>query len=280
MRTDVRTNNALLAGALDCAARGWFVHPVRPRDKRPLLLDWPGQATTDSEQISRWWAENPTGNIGVATGPSGLLVIDLDGAQGFVSWRDISEGQQRIPTLTAFTGRGAHLYYSVHHALGLRNTAGRLGPGIDTRAAGGYVLAPGSVHPSGAEYAWQDADVPVLQAPSWLTRPLLPPAHEPRTADQLVRVRSAAGYVAAAVGSEVQRVMDAAPGTRNHTLNRASFAIGQLVGAGALERSEALRALLLAGEAVGLGDDEVHKTATSGLTAGSAQPRDVSGVRR
>ena len=90
---------------------------------------------------------------------------------------------------------------------------------------------------------------------------------------------SAHGYVAAAVSSEVQRVLDATPGTRNATLNRASFALGQLVGAGALERSEAVQAMLLAGEAAGLSNDESHKTTLSGLRAGLAQPRDLARVR-
>lgn len=270
----------LLASALACAARGWFVHPVRPRDKRPLLVDWPNAATTDPDRIRAWWDEHPLANVGVATGPSRLLVVDLDGPQAFVTWRDLSAGHPRQPTLTAFTARGCHLHYSVHHALGLRNLAGKLGAGVDTRAVGGYVLAPGSIHPSGAEYCWQDETVQVLPAPPWLTDPLQPPVRQPWTAGQLVHVHSSAGYVGAAVSAEVQRVMDAAPGTRNATLNRAAFALGQLVGAGALERGEALRALLLAGQAIGLGDDETHKTATSGLTAGAAQPRDLAGVRR
>lgn len=273
-------NGPLLASALACATRGWFVHPVRPADKRPLLLDWPGAATTDEDRIRAWWEEHPRANVGVATGPSRLLVVDLDGPQAFVTWRDISAGQPRVPTLTAFTARGAHLYYSAHHVLGLRNTAGKLGPGIDTRAAGGYVLAPCSVHPSGAEYSWQDETVPVLPVPAWLTGPLQPPAQQAWTGEQLVHVRSTPGYAGAAVSSEVQRVMDATPGTRNATLNRAAYSLGQLVGAGALERGEALRALLLAGQAVGLGDVETRKTATSGLTAGAVQPRDLAGVRR
>ncbi|MFI6833712.1 bifunctional DNA primase/polymerase [Kribbella sp. NPDC050241] len=45
--------------------------------KAPAIEDWPHNATTDAEQITQWWRDAPY-NLGVATGPSGLLVIDLD----------------------------------------------------------------------------------------------------------------------------------------------------------------------------------------------------------
>ena len=70
--------NRLLRAALAYAGLGWAVHPLRPRDKRPLLRDWPHKATTDGRVIQDWWVRWPEANIGVACGPSGLFVIDLD----------------------------------------------------------------------------------------------------------------------------------------------------------------------------------------------------------
>jgi hypothetical protein len=68
----------LLAAALHHAARGWHVFPLWPGSKTPAVPDsWERRATRDPEQIVRWWAARPF-NIGVAVGPSGLLVIDLD----------------------------------------------------------------------------------------------------------------------------------------------------------------------------------------------------------
>ncbi|MGH3808693.1 MAG: bifunctional DNA primase/polymerase, partial [Pseudonocardiaceae bacterium] len=60
-------------------ARGWHVFPIAPGAKKPPLVDrWETRATTDPGQITRWWASNSRNSIGIATGPSGLVVVDLD----------------------------------------------------------------------------------------------------------------------------------------------------------------------------------------------------------
>ncbi|MEU0517360.1 bifunctional DNA primase/polymerase [Streptosporangium sp. NPDC006007] len=65
--------------ALAAAARGWHVFPVSIGDKPPVkgFTDWEANATTDPATIRRWWARAPW-NVGIACGPSGLVVIDLD----------------------------------------------------------------------------------------------------------------------------------------------------------------------------------------------------------
>src|SRR6476660_4829094 len=72
----------LMAWVLQLAERGWFVFPLRPRDKRPVpgFTSWEQRATADPSQIERWWAVAPY-NIGIATGPSNLLIIDCDVSQ-------------------------------------------------------------------------------------------------------------------------------------------------------------------------------------------------------
>src|SRR6266702_6180297 len=88
------------------AARGWAVLPLwwsegagcacgRPdcpnAGKHPLGGLVPHgleQATTDARQIERWWAVQPTANIGLRTGAvSGLVVLDVDGPVGEASLR-------------------------------------------------------------------------------------------------------------------------------------------------------------------------------------------------
>src|SRR6266536_6579174 len=67
----------LLATALGHARRGWRVFPLRPGDKRPAVRDWEARATTDPTRIERAWRADRF-NIGIACGPSGLVVVDLD----------------------------------------------------------------------------------------------------------------------------------------------------------------------------------------------------------
>lgn len=86
-------------------------------------------------------------------------------------------------------------------------------------------------------------------------------------------VREAARYAQAALAGEVDKVLAAQIGARNDTLNRSAFALGQLVGAGALERHEAERQLARAARRVGLGAVEAARTIHSGLTAGMRRPR-------
>lgn len=146
------------------AARGLAVFPLGPGSKKPAIEDWPHAATTDRDQITRWWAEAPY-NIGVATGPSNLLVIDLDqpkhtservpepwNGRGAPCGRDVldllaDDAGQRLPrtwTVTTPSG-GQHLYYRQPDAAQLGNTAAKLGWRIDTRGHGGYVVGAGSV---------------------------------------------------------------------------------------------------------------------------------------
>ena len=77
-----RADRGLLRSALDLAARGWHVIPCACGGKRPALSgNWQDLATTDTSRVGAWWTRTPY-NIGIACGPSGLIVIDLDIAHG------------------------------------------------------------------------------------------------------------------------------------------------------------------------------------------------------
>src|SRR6202035_4922776 len=112
-----------------------------------------------------WWAR-ATYNIGIACGPSGLIVIDLDlphdvaeddeeaagGALFPLSGADILSGLatqhgERYPGGTYIVDTpsgGCHLYFSAAGDARVRNSAGAVGPHIDVRADGGYVVGAGS----------------------------------------------------------------------------------------------------------------------------------------
>lgn len=133
--------------------------------KHPLTRNGVKDATDDAEQIAAWRAEYPHANWGIATG-NGLLVLDLDVKPGKNGIESIKTLGALPATRTVRTGSGGlHFYFSVDRKL--PNTSGKLGPGIDTRCDGGYVLAPGSGHLSGGTYSLA-LDRPVAPAPTWL----------------------------------------------------------------------------------------------------------------
>ncbi|WP_405100824.1 bifunctional DNA primase/polymerase [Micromonospora sp. NBC_01412] len=298
----------LLTAALAHAERGWHVFPLRPDDKRPAFPDhtaddctgrdprcrtagrhlgWEPRATCDPDRIRRAWSARPYG-IGLACGPSRLVVVDLDtpknpaeagGRDGLAVLADLAAAHAAgiEPTYTVRTGRGGtHLYYR-HPDDGpaLRNTAGTLGPMVDTRANGGYVVAASSTV-AGRPYG-VDLDTDPAPLPEWLAG-LLAPAPLPPQRPVLVDLPTdrTGAYVRAAITHEVQRVTGAAPGERNRSLHIAAIALGQLVAGGALTADDVQSVLEQAGVTAGLPTSEVYRTIRSGLAAGSHRPRKVA----
>ncbi|SFO59126.1 Bifunctional DNA primase/polymerase, N-terminal [Pseudonocardia ammonioxydans] len=266
--------------------------PLRVGDKRPAIRNWESRATTDPVRIRRAWARAPFG-IGIACGPSGLVVVDLDGPKpdtvrppewdrpGIRDGADVLAclaeqhcAEVPVETYSVQTASGGeHLYFSAPAGSRLRNSAGRLGWLIDVRAAGGYVVGAGSVV-RGRRY--RVAEAPVAALPGWIAD-LLEEPRPPRAdfAPLLEVVGRRSAYVAAALRAELGNVLAARPGSgqRNDTLNRAAFALGQLVGAGLLPYGLATAALAQASAAIGLPAGEAHATIRSGLTAGARTPR-------
>jgi hypothetical protein len=275
------------AAAIALAGRGFAVFPLRPDGKVPAVRkDWEGRATSDPRRIRQLFRA-ARANIGIACGPSNLVVIDLDTAKSAASGarhgadtlRALAAGRDLPATFTVTTPSGGkHLYYRPPEGSALRNTAGRLGPLIDTRAAGGYVVAPGSII-NGAPYTIT-GDVPIAPLPGWLLNELLAPRQSAAvTATNTIRParigESAAAYAAAALQGETDRVRAAQPGTRNDTLNRAAYSLGRLVGAGHLDRDLAASELQHAAQHTGLSPREAAATVKSGLTAGTRSPRRI-----
>ena len=153
----------MLSAALKLASAGLAVFPCRVRDKRPATENGLKDATHDPEQIRAWWDLDPNFNVAIATGAiSKIFVVDVDGP-------DAERELQRLElptTVETTTARGKH-YYFKYPGTPVRNTAGKIAPGVDTRGDGGYVLAPPSIHPSGALYRWAGAHT-VAAAPGQL----------------------------------------------------------------------------------------------------------------
>lgn len=264
--------------ALAYASVGWHVFPLAKGGKTPAVSQGFKSATREPARIRRWWDTNPEWNIGVATGASKLIVIDIDPDNGGLDtlWHLIRAGFDFPPTPSQVTASGgAHYFYrSPDHQL--RNKAGRLPgvphetPGIDVRAQGGYVVVPPSSTEKG-KYEWlQSWEMEPAPAPAWL-RPT--PAQRPLP---VVVGDVHDGYVEAALRGECEKVSRAAPGTRNHQLNESAFRLGTLIATGVLTPETVVSNLLAASHQAGLGEREIRNTIKSGLNAGLARPRSVS----
>jgi len=140
---------------------------------------------------------------------------------------------------------GLHLYFTAPPGTRLGNTSGRSPRGlswpIDTRAQGGYVVAPGSFVdlPDGAGRHQVVYDRPPAPPPDWLAGPLTAPAANPPLGYHpagSVQVRDQDSYVATALKRELERVRAAGVCGLNHALNKAAYYLGQLIPAGALPK--------------------------------------------
>ncbi len=255
---------------------GWAVLPVKRRAKTPAAHHGVKDASRKPSVITGWFQQDNF-NIGVATGViSGIWVLDIDGDVGRASLTDLVKKHGALPrTLTCHTGGGGmHLYWSLPPHTTIRNRVA-IAPGIDVRGEGGYVVAPPSIHESGVAYTWAHGlEAPLQAAPAWLLALIdtdsgaQPPVGR-RDRDKADLKR----YAAAALEAELARVAAATVGTRNDTLNRAAYALGQLVGAGWLDRSTTEAALIATAAGAGLGRSESRPTVRSGMQAGILKPR-------
>ncbi|QCX79101.1 hypothetical protein C9F11_27495 [Streptomyces sp. YIM 121038] len=291
--------SAQFAAALDAASRDWRVFPLTTGDKRPAVSNWEARATSAPDRITRAWSA--AFNVGIATGPSGLVVIDLDKPKHPsdtppASWaeHDVTDGADVLAVLCERHGQpfpsdtytvrtwsgGTHLYFTAPEGELLRNTAGDsargLGWKVDTRAWGGLVVGAGSVV-AGRPYE-VIRDSPAAPLPGWLAELLRPaplPPQTPITVALTGRGRRTA-FLRSAVNGEVERVTGSGPHEHNNSLYIAAVALGQLVAGGELSEGDVTGWLLTAALQVGQGEREARRTIASGLRAGARRPRTVA----
>ena len=76
-------------------------------------------------------------------------MLDVDGLDAEGELRKLEAANGALPaSVETITGRGRHVYLK-WPGVPVRNSAGKLAPGLDIRGDGGYVVCPPSVHPSG-----------------------------------------------------------------------------------------------------------------------------------
>jgi hypothetical protein len=153
--------------------------PVFPckADKTPYTTNGHLDATTDRARIHAWWNRYPGANPAMPTGErSGVFVLDVDADKwGFGSLEALEEEHGKLPpTFTVKTGSGGlHHYFRLPADVEIRNSAGKLGRGVDVRGEGGYVLLPSST----TEGTYEVLENPgIADAPAWLVALLREPS--------------------------------------------------------------------------------------------------------
>jgi len=263
----------------DAARRGFCLFPVLPGDKRPAVDRWEQRACNDPDRVVRYWP-SPRHNVGIACGPSRLVVIDLD-CHGDLpaDWQAIpgvTDGRDVFAQLLEWAGQpwpvtywtatptgGWHLVFRAPDGSRIRNSAGQLGPSIDVRAAGGYVLGAGSVvderaYPDkpalaalvkgGKAYEVLD-DTPPAPLPAWLYRSLTP------SRPAIVRRADNSAPPAARLGGLVRTVRDSQPGDRTGPLVWAAHRLAEMISEGNASPDDG-ELLVEAAVAAGIGGGE------------------------
>ncbi len=229
--------------------------------KHPRIKGWRPAAISNGDQIRTWWARWSDANIGVAT--RGLLVIDID-AGGDQSLRQLEQLYGSLPpTMTVSTGGpGTHFFYRRPPERKIACNVRRLGPRIDVRGDGGFVIAHPSRHGSGDLYTLQVA-ISLAEAPTWLVDLLTTPAsNERRRLPHLVDgAAELPDHTVTPEGRKRLRgvyraVAGARPGRRHATLYWAARQCGAFVERRLVSADTAADALAAAAAECGLlGDD-------------------------
>lgn len=253
---------------------GCSVFPVRGK------IPYPGtrgclDATRDYDILDAMFEGRPEAGVAIATGRvSGAWVFDVDGPTGADSLRCLEDQFGSLPaTVTVHTPNGQHRYFE--HVDGIRNTASKIAPGIDTRGAGGYVVCPPSQHPDGGCYRWapdrSPFEVVPAAAPQWLLD-LIVKKPEPEVFPEPREIPEAYGsrYVEAAIRDECASLARTGEGARNHRLNTAAYSLARFVADGKVDGATVARSLAFAAAQAGLGRREIEKTLHSAFRARGA----------
>jgi Bifunctional DNA primase/polymerase, N-terminal len=231
---------------------------------------WSRDSTNDPDVI-RAALSRGLRNLGVDCGKSGLLVVDEDRLDAFGEYAE-SVGETVPHTFTVATSKGRHFYFRQAGDAPLGNGTGALaGRDIDIRGCGGFVLASGSVHQTGALYVPVDPSARPAAAPGWLVTALRAVAvtsgHSAQSRGLTARVGG--GHPLKVLSSLCETVRKArppgpdTPGERNRTLYWAACRAWEHVDCGLFPPDAATGALLDAARQVGVADGAALATIAS-----------------
>ena len=235
-------DNTALSEALTAAERGWPVFPVhgivdgictcrRAGDcpdpgKHPCETRSFHSATTEMTIIQQYWAKQwPNCNWGLATGKaSGVVVLDIDPHRGGERTLDeIEDAIGPLPeTVECLSGGGGRHIYFTWPAEPVSSRQDALGPGLDVKADGGYVVLPGGRHASGRRYEWELSstpdDTPLAALPEALRSRLDVPQRSRENRERRGNPSALSALSALSVAEAIARTRPVAEGQRNRLL--------------------------------------------------------------
>jgi hypothetical protein len=140
--------------ALQLRAHGLAVLPTD--GKVPLIKNWNKWRHLPSPKaVSQLARQFPRANVAILPGPSGLFVADVDAADQAA---EVEALLGRTP-LHVLSDRGEHLYYRhTDDSNILPANLAALGLKVDLKAGNSVVIAPPSLHKSGAVYRHDGCD--------------------------------------------------------------------------------------------------------------------------
>lgn len=225
--------------------------PVKKQGKFPLCSKGFKSATADKVVLQEWNKKFPDCNIGIPTGHiNGLLVVDVDGEQGFESLNHLELIYGKLDAPTVITGKGKHLYFKIPENIELKCSTSKIANHIDIRANGGYVVAPPSVHENGHQYTWENfaLNQGFPEAPSWLISLITNAEKQPLP-----------------VSGVLEEIASAPEGERNDTLYRRAISLIGRAMRKNLNTAEIKENIINAGMLSGLSKEEATKTFDNAL---------------
>ena len=298
----------LLDAAVGYAERGWQVHPLWHVDadgicachrseecshpgKHPRLANWPQMASSDIDTVAMWWRDAssepapdnwyPLANVGIAMGQeSGIFALDIDPrSTGDISLAALELQHGELPaTRIHQTGSGGVHYLFLWPDFRVGKSASKLAKGVDIQGANSYIVAPPSITDKGGyECVNPVHDIDPAGAPGWLLdilreqdklRQGIPSSRAARVAPTGIR----RAYAKAVIQARARELRETPEGKRNDTLNRCSFALGQLCPDGIIDEETAWTVLAEAASACGLNPGETRRTFRSGWSKGCLSP--------
>jgi hypothetical protein len=231
-------------------------------------------ASSDAYVIKVLWRRHPGPLIGVPTGESSdLAVIDIDPRHGGHEWL----AEQNLPETRVHATRSGGLHFLFRHLQGLKCSVGRIAPGVDVRAEGGYFIWwPASGHDVLCDSPPADWPFPnLVLPPSGAFQTSAEPS--PQAENAQLRGKPQPTRDLRKRTEAVLRIVEMAPpSTRNDRLFWAACRFGEIAAEGLLTLPVAEQVLIVAAYLNGLVRDDgiarVRATIASGLTTGLAQP--------